>query len=148
MKKLWILALLAVGVAGCAESSGGGSTPNEPTPTDVTCGNGALDPDEKCDSPDKDVDCSIYDSSKIWEDGGKAHCAADCKSIAAGTGKERQTVAGVCGDGVINTGEICDKDDGVSCAAFDASKVWKDGGKAECAADCKSFASKGTCEEA
>ena len=139
MKKCLFPVFVALVLMGCADTTSSSSDDN-------ACGNGVVDAGEKCDIKVA-VTCQQFDATKTWQDGGAATCSADCTQIAQGTCAERQLTQGKCGDGVLNTGEKCDGNDGVSCAAFDATKQWQAGGKAACSSDCQKL-EKGTCVEA
>ncbi|MFA5624089.1 MAG: hypothetical protein WC966_03390 [Bradymonadales bacterium] len=54
----------------------------------------------------------------------------------------------ICGNGVIDDGELCDGTDlqGKTCKDFDATKTWTKAGAPACSSDCKSLL-KGTCVE-
>ena len=81
-KKYWLVALLALGIAGCSDDDKkSGDNNNQP---EATCGNHQLDENEVCDG-EADLACTRFDSSKTWKEGGLAKCSADCKSIEKGT---------------------------------------------------------------
>lgn len=168
------------------------------------CGDGELNTGEVCDG-EIGTACDKFDTTKTWEDGGKAQCSSDCKSLSQGTCKEKadeppvvdplpendctqdeslctgttpvcdpstkscvgclndtdcaesmvcgadkvcvaEAVPNTCGDGNVSDDETCDTAVEVSCSAFDATKTWEDGGKAQCASDCQSI-EQGTCVE-
>ncbi len=150
MKKSLFWTLAVVCVMGCADANDNNidnPVPVNPQPT-VTCGNGSIEIGlgEKCDTPNGAVACAYYDSKKVWESG-QAACSADCKSVTIGTCKEVVIQeGGTCGDGSLNQGEKCDGSVGTSCAAYDPTKVWEDGGMAECQPGCQTL-SIGTCKE-
>lgn len=138
MKKHCLFVLAALAMFGCSEPEGN-SNPNSNTGTSK-CGDGILNKadGEVCDTKIP-VSCSAVDSSKTWKDGGNATCATDCKSISIGTCEEIQNLCGT-------VDAKCSKGDTKSCAEFDSTKNWKDGGNATCADDCGSFVI-GTCVE-
>ncbi len=81
-KKYWLVALLALGIAGCSDDDKkSDGNHNQP---EATCGNHQLDENEVCDG-EADLACTRFDSSKTWKEGGLAKCSADCKSIEKGT---------------------------------------------------------------
>lgn len=138
MKKSLILAFAVLVLNGCAEST------SDPEPV---CGNGNLELGEACDlSVPSSTTCSQFDATKTWQPSGRPGCSNTC-TLTQGTCKEIvPQPGGVCGDGILNTGEVCDREIGTTCDKFDATKTWEDGGKAQCASDCKSL-SQGTCKE-
>ncbi len=106
------------------------------------CGNGVLDDDEICDESFKSVSCEEFDPEKTWLPGGSASCR-DCKTVEIGTCAQ----APRCGDNIKNGGEACDAQDGVpeSCADWDATRLWKPGGKPACSNDCAAIET-GSCD--
>ncbi len=110
------------------------------------CGDGQKTGDEVCDGEiGVPATCSEFDSSKRWKDGGKPVCASNCMAIEAGTCVEDKAQ---CGNGVREDNELCDGSDGVplTCAEFDDSKQWEDGGMPACASSCDEIW-EGSCVE-
>ena len=127
----------------------GDNTGNEPgentgeqtdQPSDKSvCGDGIVQDDEICDTKlDVSQTCAEYDESKTWAEG-KPACAADCKSIEAGTCREI-----VCGDGIVDSSEACDTAVPLECSDYDDTKVWTEG--TPVCAGCKSIEA-GSCRE-
>ncbi|MBU2562107.1 MAG: hypothetical protein KKF68_00400 [Nanoarchaeota archaeon] len=95
------------------------------------CGDGIIDAGEHCDGSNwgNISSCSIFDQFT----GGTLSCGSDCKfntnSCTGGT-------TGTCGDGEINTGEMCEGSNWgniSSCSIFDQFT----GGTLSCGSDCK-----------
>ena len=109
------------------------------------CGNNILDSGEKCDgfmgTPNT---CEAFDSTREWLPGGKPECAANCLALTRGTCVEKNII---CGNDILEAGEICDTTQGVpqTCEAFDPSKTWRSG-TPKCSADCTAV-EKGSCTE-
>ncbi len=68
-----------------------------------SCGNGVLDEGEVCDGvAGLPTSCEAWDSSKSWADGGMPVCAANCKSILAGSCSEA-----LCGGSACSNEQTC-----------------------------------------
>ena len=114
-----------------------------------SCGNGVVDAGEICDNnAAMTKTCADFDAAKQWQDGGMPACAADCMSLTQGTCAEIGSPSAVCGNGIVEAGEVCDDAAQMTktCADFDATKQWQDGGKPGCAKGCTSLM-QGTCME-
>ncbi len=151
-------------LSACSEESNDEQTqpsqPSEPvvTPDPVTpivpvdppvpqnlCGNGVLDIGETCDGTlGVPTSCTGWDNNKTWADEGRPICSDDCTEIIAGT-----CVEAICGNGVLDPGEVCDKQAGVPlfCSIWNNSITWVEGGTPACAEDCSAIIA-GTCVEA
>ena len=109
------------------------------------CGNNILDSGELCDGfMGIPATCEAFDNTREWLPGGKPGCSNNCLALDRGSCVEKHII---CGNGIIEAGEICDSTQGVpeTCEAFDSSKTWRTG-TPKCSADCKQI-EKGTCEE-
>lgn len=101
-----------------------------------TCGNSEVEGTEECDG--NVVNCSELDPEKYYS--GKAKCLEDCTGFDTATCEE---YTNECGNTIVETPEVCDG--GLkNCTEINAD-LYK-GGKAYCAADCKSWDTV-TCEE-
>ena len=110
---------------------------------ELVCGDGVLSAGEACDGDAGASDCSAYDPTKQWKEGGKPVCKSDCSGLEIGTCEE---VVVLCPNGKLDEGEVCDGDAGASdCSAYDPTKQWKEGGKPVCKSDCSGL-EIGTCE--
>ena len=140
-----ILILSFLALTSCSEETSVSEDPTQPPPTPSQCGDKHLDPPEICDGalglPDS---CSAWDDKKIWAEGGAPACADDCGAIVAGSCREV-----TCGDGFLDTPEICDGTLGLpdSCSAWDDKKIWAEGGAPACADDCGAIVA-GSCKPA
>ena len=109
------------------------------------CGNGLVEDDEVCDGeagvPET---CLAFDADRQWQDGGRPGCASDCRALSVGTCRESFAE---CGDGFAEDHEVCDGTDGVpvTCAEYDATRRWQDGGRPACSETCDAVV-QGTCE--
>ena len=100
-KKLLICvcATAALVAMGCNESKSWKKNPE--------CGNQIIEVGEECDVV-TDKLCVNYDSTKIWEDGGRPGCNSACR-LTVGTCVEKNAYPSVnCGNGVLDAGEECD----------------------------------------
>ncbi|MBQ9242737.1 MAG: hypothetical protein IJ165_05860 [Proteobacteria bacterium] len=142
MKKIWIVALAALWVLGCAD----GDSQEQPGPdtpsTGSVCGDQQVTAGEKCDPPGSAVACAVFDSSKTWEAGGIAKCSADCKTIEINTCKEaavtcesqgKVTCNGQCYDKCAN-GKPLQSD--CTCPGDEPGQTCEDQGKVTCNGQC------------
>lgn len=100
-----------------------------------TCGNDIKEGPEVCDGDV--VDCSTVDAKYT---AGKAMCKEDCTGYNILTCTEGEPA--VCGDGVVEGAEVCEKDAVKDCVEIDSGYT---GGKAMCKADCSGWETA-TCE--
>lgn len=99
------------------------------------CGNGVKESGEYCDRDSKS--CTAIDPYSY--SGGTAYCNSYC----SGYDMTYCVYKPVCGNGKIESGEVCDGDI-KDCAAIDPNQYG--GGKAKCNSDCKSYKTL-TCEK-
>ena len=148
MKQIQVITGLLAAVVVFSACSGSEVSPgNEVSENEVRCGDGVVSGNEACDgSVGVPATCEAFDAGKTWAESGFPACVPDCSAITAGTCVEKAEKQPVCGDGVIEGDEVCDRTSGVptSCSGLDSSKVWEIGGKPECSSDCKSVL-QGTC---
>lgn len=106
-----------------------------PDDVQVGCGNGVV-------SPENEV-CDIYSFKDCKELGdyvsGKAKCNSDCK----GWNTETCIAAKVCGNGIVEDGEVCDKNK-ADCVKL-PNAMYYTGGMAMCLDDCSGY-EEGTCD--
>jgi FG-GAP-like repeat len=107
MRKATLLTVLLCAVAGCRDT--GRQNPPPPPPPEP-CGDGIINNAEGEDCEGSDLDGKSCQS--LGFDTGALVCGADCKFITTQCIKR-------CGNGVIDTGESCDGDAGITpCATF------------------------------
>ena len=119
-------------------------TPKTELPPDsqAQCGNDKAEGNEVCDGSDKvPTTCAQWDPTKVWADGGAPKCSSKCDAIEQGTCHEIR-----CGDDEAEGNEVCDGSDQVpaTCAQWDPTKVWADGGAPKCSQNCDAI-EQGTC---
>lgn len=105
--------------------------------TAKTCGNNVREGDEECDGADMPMEnCADYSADDY--SGGKLSCTKSCKIDESACVKK---VVQLCGNGVIDDGEVCDGKilpfNYTACNKYDSSLYFK--GTVKCSADCKSI---------
>ncbi len=115
------------GEASCNSTCDGWDTSACVSDAAPECGNDIVEEGEVCDGNEKD--CTEIDSVKY--SGGKAACNDECDGWIV----ESCELADLCGNGVIDDGEVCDGG-AIDCSALGEGFT---SGIATCADDCKSW---------
>lgn len=101
-----------------------GTCVEDTTPADaVLCGNGVLDPNEKCDGvlglPSA---CTELDPNANWEAGGTPMCSSDCMFVLNGTCKKSDVQPGKSTDiNILDTDEVTSQRCNLSSVDFEES---------------------------
>lgn len=136
---------VAAMICACAESNDDNSNGTEKG----YCGNGEVDPGEKCDgNAGVPKTCDDYQPQIRWAKGGLPACSPECDAVTIGTCEPEEDVVDICGDAKVTGIEKCDPNAEMTwtCDDFDSSKRWVSG-MPECnPEDCKQL-TKGTCVE-